>query len=105
MPRSTQTKTRNAPSPGECYLAHTTDFFIFNFIFYFYFIFLLYFLFLYLLGDYGIMPRAMIGEIRGSYGADERIDWQSHSFVWEEEGRGCGDGYGVREMLSFVRFV
>jgi hypothetical protein len=33
MPRSTQTKTHSAPSPGECYLAHITDFFIFNFIF------------------------------------------------------------------------
>jgi hypothetical protein len=51
------------------------------------------------------MLRAMIGEIRRSYGDDERIDQQSHLFVWEEEGRGCGDGYGVREMLSFVRFV
>jgi hypothetical protein len=47
----------------------------------------------------------MIGEIRGSYGDDEKIDQRSHSFVWEEEGRGCGDRYTVREMLSFVRFV
>jgi hypothetical protein len=47
----------------------------------------------------------MIGEIRGSYGDDERIDRWSHSFVWEEEGRGCADGYRVREMLSFVHFV
>jgi hypothetical protein len=47
----------------------------------------------------------MIGEIRGSYGDDEKIDRRSHSFVWEEEGRGGGDGYGVGEMLSFVRFV
>jgi hypothetical protein len=48
----------------------------------------------------------MIGEIRGSYGDDEKIDQRSHSFVWEEEqGRGCGDRYRVREMLSFVRFV
>jgi hypothetical protein len=30
--------TRSAPSPVECYLAHTTDFFIFNFIFIFIFI-------------------------------------------------------------------
>jgi hypothetical protein len=59
----------------------------------------------YLSGDYGIMPRAMIGEIRGSYGDDATIDRRSHSFVWEEEGRGCRDGYGVGEMLSFVRFV
>jgi hypothetical protein len=51
------------------------------------------------------MLWVMIGEIRGSYGDDEKSDRQSHSFVWEEEGRGCGDGYGVREMLSFVRFV
>jgi hypothetical protein len=75
------------------------------FIFYFYFILLLYFLSLYLSGDYGIMPRAIIGEIRASYGDDERIDRRSHSFVWEEEGRGSGDGYGVGEMLSFVRFL
>jgi hypothetical protein len=50
-----QTNIHNALSPGECYLAHTTDFFIYNFIFYFYFILLLYFLSVYLSGDYGIM--------------------------------------------------
>jgi hypothetical protein len=47
----------------------------------------------------------MIGEIRESYRDDQRIDQQSHSFVWEEEGRGSRDGYGVGEMLSFVRFL
>jgi hypothetical protein len=47
----------------------------------------------------------MIGEIRGSYEDDEKIDQQSHSFVWEEEGRGCGDRYGVGKMLPFVRFI
>jgi hypothetical protein len=100
-----QTKMRSAPSPGDSYLAHTTDFFIFQFHFYFYFIFLLYFLSLYVLGDYGIMPWVMIGEIGGSYDDNEKIDRQSHSWVWEEEGRGCRDGYGVRKMLSFVHFV
>jgi hypothetical protein len=33
--RSMQTTMRSAPSPVECYLAHTTDFFICNFIFIF----------------------------------------------------------------------
>jgi hypothetical protein len=51
------------------------------------------------------MLRVMIGEIRGSYGDDEKIVQQSHSFLWEEEARGCGDRYRVREMLSFVHFV
>jgi hypothetical protein len=50
------------------------------------------------------MLWVMIGEIRESYGDDEKIDRQPHSFVWEEEGRGYGDGYGVREMPSFVCF-
>jgi hypothetical protein len=44
----------------------------------------------YFSGDYGIMPWVMIGEIRESYGDDEKIDRRPHSFVWEEEGRGCG---------------
>jgi hypothetical protein len=39
------------------------------------------------------MLQVMIGEIRGSYRDDEKIDWRSHSIGWEEEGRGCGDGY------------
>jgi hypothetical protein len=64
--RSMQTKMHSAPSLGEYYLTHITDFFIFNFIFISIFIFLLYFLSLYLLGDYGIMPQVIIGEIRGS---------------------------------------
>jgi hypothetical protein len=51
------------------------------------------------------MPRVVIGEIRESYGDDEKIDRRPHSFVWEGEGRGCGDEYGVGEMLSFVCFV
>jgi hypothetical protein len=51
------------------------------------------------------MPQVIIGEISGSYGDDEKIDQRSYSFVWEEEGRGYGDGYGVGEMLTFVRFV
>jgi hypothetical protein len=50
------------------------------------------------------MPRVMIGEIRESYGDDEKIDRRPHSFVWEGEGRGCGDEYRVGEMLSFVCF-
>jgi archaellum biogenesis protein FlaJ (TadC family) len=76
-----QTTTHSAPSPVECYLAHTTDFFISNFIFIFYFIFLLYFLSVYFSGDYGIMPRVIIGEIRESYGDEARIDRRSHSFA------------------------
>jgi NAD(P)H-hydrate repair Nnr-like enzyme with NAD(P)H-hydrate epimerase domain len=51
------------------------------------------------------MPRDMIGEIRESYGDDEKIDRRPHSFVWEGEGRRGGDEYGAGEMLSFVRFV
>jgi hypothetical protein len=75
---------RNAPSPVKCYLAHTTDFFIFHLIFIFIFIFflLLYFLSVYFSGDYGIIPRIIIGEIRESYGDEERIDQWSHSFAW-----------------------
>jgi hypothetical protein len=96
---------RSVPSPGECYLARTADFFIFfSFHFYFYFIFLLYLLSFYFSGDYGILPRVMIEEIRESYGDDEKIDRRPHSFVWEGEGRGYGNEYGVAEMLSFVCF-
>jgi hypothetical protein len=51
------------------------------------------------------MPRVMIGEIRESYEDDEKIDRRPHSLVWEGEGRGCGDEYGVGEMLSFVCFL
>jgi hypothetical protein len=50
------------------------------------------------------MPWVMIGEIRESYGDDEKIDRRPHSFVREAGGRGCGDEYGVGEMLSFVCF-
>jgi hypothetical protein len=64
----------------------------------------LYFLSFYVLGDYGIMPQVIIGEIRESYRDNEKIDQQLHSFVWEEEGRGYRDEYGVGEMLSFVCF-
>jgi archaellum biogenesis protein FlaJ (TadC family) len=81
MPRSTKTTTRSAPSPVKCYLAHTTDFFIFNFIFIFIFIFLLYLLSVYFSGDFGIIPRVVIGEIRESYVDEEKIDRRSHSFA------------------------
>jgi hypothetical protein len=73
--------TCSAPSPVKCYLAHTTDFFIFNFIFIFIFIFLLYFLSVYFSGDFGIILRVMIGEIRQSYRDEEKIDRPSHSFA------------------------
>jgi hypothetical protein len=73
--------TRSVPSPVKCYLAHTTDFFIFNFILIFISIFLLYFLSVYFSGDFGIIPWVMIGEIRESYGDEEKIDRQSHSFA------------------------
>jgi hypothetical protein len=76
-----QTTTRSAPSPVKCYLSHTTDFFIFNFIFIFIFIFLLYFLSVYFSGDFRIIPQVMIGEIRESYGDEEKIDGRSHSFA------------------------
>jgi hypothetical protein len=73
--------TRSAPSPVKCYLAHTTDFFIFNFIFIFIFIFLLYFLSVYFTGDFGIIPQVMIGEIRESYGYEEKTEQRSYSFT------------------------